>query len=60
MSLQKILKLKKTLLKLMYNGDTDDIMKNSYILGLPATIILLSVFDSSVIIITCIYYILKI
>jgi hypothetical protein len=45
----------KVLLKLMYSGDTDDIMKNSYILGLPATIILLSVFVILVVIAVLFY-----
>jgi hypothetical protein len=45
----------KVLLKLMYSGDNDDIMKNSYILGLPATIILLSVFVILVIVAVLFY-----
>ena len=45
----------KVLLKLMYSGDTDDIMKNSYILGLPATVILLSVFVILVVIAVLFY-----
>ena len=45
----------KVLLKLMYSSDTDDIMKNSYILGLPATVILLSVFVILVVIAVLFY-----
>jgi len=45
----------KVLLKLMYSGDSDDIMKNSYILGLPATVILLSVFVILVVIAVLFY-----
>jgi hypothetical protein len=45
----------KVLLKLMYSSDSDDIMKNSYILGLPATIILLSVFVILVVIAVLFY-----
>ena len=45
----------KVLLKLMYSGDSDDVMKNSYILGLPATIILLSVFVILVVIAVLFY-----
>jgi hypothetical protein len=45
----------KVLLKLMYSSDSDDIMKNSYILGLPATIILLLVFVILVVIAVLFY-----
>ena len=45
----------KVLLKLMYSSDSDDIMKNSYILGLPATIILLLIFVILVVIAVLFY-----